>query len=420
MAKHIAQKLSGLDKTGVNQILYANQDIFTVSSSYYWTLKQQNNVKSTLTSYQKPQIQQTDFSNINKIVFYQSQKDGKTATIGISKHNTSYYVESNTNLIKCTDCLSLMSIHAQSCPQCGCPLFHIADVNYKNFIADMLTQQRRIEIEDKKRLEREKLEKHQKQECLDEIKKYMTAEDFEIFQNSCTRYSPQQIAAELQSCKDRYEKRKGQRTLNINKLMSEYHASRYISENTLYLLSDKQYHILMERIAVIDPVIDDIWNWYSSSEQKSFDYHNFLALSFKQFENQIEILKNDPKHKIVKEIVETKKRKNHVQELIDSFKEWCINNNISSDIENYLTSKNFIDVIYLLDKSDEAILEKLQSIKEQALNIKSMGRDEFIKLISKNNTLTNVEVVNPQGVIQGTDIELNLNMYALDSSEFKD
>lgn len=65
--------------------------------------------------------------------------------VTISKIGTSYQVSSTNNQILCVDCHCLFSIHAPSCPFCGCPLTYSLKIEFDRFCQDQLESQERAE-----------------------------------------------------------------------------------------------------------------------------------------------------------------------------------------------------------------------------------------------------------------------------------
>ena len=59
-------------------------------------------------------------------ITYRMISDGETlAHVTISKNGDQYIVSSTNNQLVCSDCRRIFSIHASSCPFCGCPIEYI-------------------------------------------------------------------------------------------------------------------------------------------------------------------------------------------------------------------------------------------------------------------------------------------------------
>lgn len=86
--------------------------------------------------------------------------------------------QKNGNLVECFDCHHIVSIHAQSCPNCGCPLSYTLE-QYSRIAQEREAVQKHTEKEMKQRKEEEE-RKHRIKEALslisDEFKAYFQNE----------------------------------------------------------------------------------------------------------------------------------------------------------------------------------------------------------------------------------------------------
>lgn len=96
-----------------------------------------------------------------------------------------YQTVSSNNMIICSDCKRFVSIHATACPFCGCPLSHIVEYYFKQFISvgNQQNQQRQATITKLKELQeetrrRELAEEAQRQKVLAKVKSEISPLDW--------------------------------------------------------------------------------------------------------------------------------------------------------------------------------------------------------------------------------------------------
>lgn len=86
-------------------------------------------------------------------ITYRMMSEGETlAHVTITKNGNQYTVSSTNNQLICTDCHRVFSVHASSCPFCGCPIVHTLKSDFN-------------EITQKHLLERQMAEEKQRREA---------------------------------------------------------------------------------------------------------------------------------------------------------------------------------------------------------------------------------------------------------------
>ena len=138
-AKDIADFIVGVDRKAINQILYANPNIFSCNSNYEWTLISNTTIErkaiptSSINKEQNNYIDREvlqDYKN-----YYVKVKQGEYYCEDKARPGTYHYrdivlklylvgektyvVKSSEDDLKCPFCGNIFSVHSFSCPKCG-------------------------------------------------------------------------------------------------------------------------------------------------------------------------------------------------------------------------------------------------------------------------------------------------------------
>lgn len=143
-AKDIAAFIRGADRKSINQILYANPNLFLCDSDYKWTLASKSTLKkepgivSSGTSLNRITDKTDDEYNKDYNNFYvQVQPAGHPVTTKIYLYGDSDYIlQSNVKTIDCPFCRSWLSVRSFGCPECGHTMFEICEKLYSDWNID--------------------------------------------------------------------------------------------------------------------------------------------------------------------------------------------------------------------------------------------------------------------------------------------
>lgn len=83
-------------------------------------------------------------SQTQQVNFTQTQDSVYVSTVTISKSQSGFHISSTNNQIICCDCGRFFSIHAISCPFCGCPMSYVSEHYLKKFDKKSLAEEKRL------------------------------------------------------------------------------------------------------------------------------------------------------------------------------------------------------------------------------------------------------------------------------------
>lgn len=76
----------------------------------------------------------------NSVFFMLQDTAGSSINITITKQSNNFFnVYSSNNLIKCVDCGKFISVHANQCINCGCPLYHTVLSYFNSLINNQIS-----------------------------------------------------------------------------------------------------------------------------------------------------------------------------------------------------------------------------------------------------------------------------------------
>lgn len=154
-ASEIAAQI-GCTRKSVNSYLYAHKDLYVQHEGYVWTVKTADAPR--LSSTQTPQ---KHTPNPYSVSIQQRMGNTVVSTLTITPNGNGYTVNSTNNQIICCDCNKFVSIHANACPFCGCPLHYVADTYYKHYGAEAIrnAERQRKELQRAQALKEQQAEK---------------------------------------------------------------------------------------------------------------------------------------------------------------------------------------------------------------------------------------------------------------------
>ncbi len=82
----------------------------------------------------------------NSVSFLQTDTNNNTSTVTIIECDKKYKITSTNNQIVCCDCMRLFSIHALSCPFCGCPIIFVAKTYFERFQSSQIDTSKSLKM----------------------------------------------------------------------------------------------------------------------------------------------------------------------------------------------------------------------------------------------------------------------------------
>ena len=138
-AKEIADFIVGADRKAINQILYANPNIFSCNSNYEWTL-----ISKTIIERKTIPTSNTDretdnyidrevFDNYRNYYVEVKQYIGKNKVLKLYLvGDNDYIIQSDTYDLNCPFCNQTFSVHSFDCPKCGHTMHEICEKLYSD------------------------------------------------------------------------------------------------------------------------------------------------------------------------------------------------------------------------------------------------------------------------------------------------
>ena len=98
--------------------------------------------KQTTAPQPRPSVSPPKPAQLQTVSYNMINGNQTIGTFTITKVNQGYTINSTNNLMSCCDCYHFLSIHARSCPNCGCPTSYIAEFYYKKGVKGVSEQER--------------------------------------------------------------------------------------------------------------------------------------------------------------------------------------------------------------------------------------------------------------------------------------